>query len=296
MSPDLGDTIEAAVVEEQGKSTPAPEAQGQSGTLESQVTDEAKATMGVQAEEPTFELKDEQGNLIKVKPADVLAWKKGAMLEKDYRVKTAELSKQRKEMQELAQFGEFLKNNPAKLQRVLEVLDEREDQVKEAITQQGGANPQDPLAQELKAIRAELTALKQYKEQTVQAERMEQARGVLNSGLDEVGKGLSFDGDEDKAVWRQMVLSHLKDNPKEYVDEQDFKDTLKDVGQKYYDMLNKFGEKAVKKYLESKKGAIAPAPTGVSGQKVLPEKPSWDSLEDITTKELEKSMNEQAPE
>jgi hypothetical protein len=88
-----------------------------------------------------------------------------------------------------------------------------------------------------------------------------------------------------------MVLSYLKDNPKDYANEEDFKTTIGEVGKKYYNALQKIGEAKVKKYLESKKGPVAPPPSGVAGS-ILPKKPTIINLEDLLQSELQKAALE----
>lgn len=288
---DVEKDIEAAVVEQQGASTEAPAQQAQ-GTQEAAVNQEVKSEMNV-ADDPEITLTDENGNPEKVKLSQIRQWKKEHMLEKDYRVKTAEASRIRKQAEESINFVESLKALPeAKRAKLLAVLEDREEQAQEALQQQ--ANPQSAEGQALmkyiKQLESKISSLEQHTQQTVQEKQLESARKVLNNGLEEVQRGLQFDDEEDKSVWRQMVLSHLKDNPQTFETEDEFKSVMGEVGKRFFDILNKVGEKKVKKYLESKKGPITPAPTGVTGD-VMKNKPTYENLEELSIPMIQELMD-----
>jgi DNA repair exonuclease SbcCD ATPase subunit len=252
-------------------------------------------------EDPEIDLGGE-----KVKRSQVLEWKKANLLQSDYTKKTQELAQQRKELDQLVKFADYLKANPAKLQKVLAALEDKAEaaQVKqEAITTElEGLDPNDPYAKalkqqlaaitaQLKPLQEKLTQLEQRDMQSEQSQLVEKAQQVLKGTLEEVTKTLTFDNDEEKATWRSMVLSYLKDNPKDYTNENDFKTTIGEVGKKYYDALQKIGEAKVKKYLESKKGPVTPPASGVQGS-VLKAKPTFTNIEDLLQSELEKAATQ----
>ncbi len=115
------------------------------------------------------------------------------------------------------------------------------------------------------------------------------ATKVLNdtlSVLTDAEKGeLKFTSDEAKSLWRQLVVSHLKDNPKEYKDEKNFVTTINEVGKKYHGTLQKHGEEVVAKYLKDKKTPILPA--GGPGGEKRPEPVTFENLQDSIEKALE---------
>ncbi len=239
----------------------------------------------------------------KVKRSQVLQWKQSNMLQSDYTKKTQELAQQRKELDELVKFADYLKTNPAKLQKVLAVLEDKaeaaQDQKQEIATELEGLDPNDPYAKllkqqmaaitaQLKPLQEKLTQFEQRDQQSRQEQVVEKAQQVLGKTLEDTAKSLAFDNDEEKATWRAMVLSYLKDNPKNYADENDFNQTIKDVGKKYFDSLQKIGEAKVKKYLESKKTPVVPPANNVAGN-ILSKKPTFLNIEDLLRDELEKA-------
>lgn len=237
--------------------------------------------------------------------SQILEWKKANLMQSDYTKKTQELAQQRKELDELVKFADYLKVNPAKLQKVLAALEDKSEeaqtQKQEIATELEGLDPNDPYAKllqkqmaaitaQLKPLQDKLTQFEQRDQQSRQEQMVEKAQQVLGKTLEETAKSLSFDNDEEKATWRAMVLSYLKDNPKNYADENDFNQTIKDVGKKYYDSLQKIGEAKVKKYLESKKTPVVPPANNVAGG-VLTKKPTFTNIEDLLQSELEKAAS-----
>jgi hypothetical protein len=247
------------------------------------------------ADEPELDLgKDKDGNPRKVKLSQITEWEKGHLLQKDYTKKTQELAQQRKELQELVEFGEYLKKNPEKLKKVLAVLEDKVEEAKTNAVELAAANPNDPQAKLLQPLLEKLNALEQkiqgYEQNSRTSQEQEyvkQAQKLLNETIDESAKAFTFDGEEDKGLWRRMILSHLKDNPGEYHTEDEFRAAIQEVGKQYYDLLNKVGEGKIKKYLDSKKAPAPPAPTGTQGS-VLSKKPNTDNLEDLIVEALEK--------
>jgi hypothetical protein len=241
-------------------------------------------------DDPEVEL--EGGN--KVKMSDL---KKGYMMQSDYTTKTQQLAEQKKEVEELANLANYLKANPAKLQRIISILDEKEqaitDKKEEIADELEGLDPNDPLAKALKAQKSmlqkalsEIESMKRGQEETQKQTLVQQAQQVLTKTLDEATKDFSFEDDEEKGFWKQMVLSHLKDNPKQYKDEADFVSTIKEIGKRYFDTISKIAEKRVAKYVKSK-GGVVPTTPSVPGAPIS-KKPSSDNLDEIIREELEK--------
>jgi len=277
---------------------------------ESGVDDKAQATPETQAAEvkPEAVPQDTEDPEIEVIPgkkfkrSQILEFEKGHMLQSDYTKKTQELAQQRKELEELAKFGEFLRANPQKLQRVLNVLEDKEEQIQTqkdaAQTELDGLDPNDPYAQmikqhisglskQLETVTQKLTSLETQTAQERQAQAVQSAQKTLNATLEETAKSLQFDDDESRGVWKRMVLSDLKDKPVEYKDEDAFKSTIQEIAKAQFDILNKVGEKRVKKYLDSKKAVVPPPATGASGQ-VAPKKPTLDDMEAMMRDGLER--------
>jgi len=262
------------------------------------VTPETPVTSPTEpVDDPEIDLGEE-----KAKRSQILEWKKANLLQSDYTKKTQDLAQQRKELDELVKFADYLKANPAKLQKVLAALEDKaevaQDKQEAITTELEGLDPNDPYAkalrQQLTAIKAELKPLQQKltelearDKQSEQKQMVAQAQQVLSKTLEDVTKTLTFDNDEEKATWRSMVLSYLKDNPRDYTDENDFNSTIKEVGKKHYDALQKIGEAKVKKYLESKKTIPVPPATGAQGA-VLSKKPTFEDIEEILRAELNK--------
>jgi len=223
--------------------------------------------------------------------------KKGYMMQSDYTAKTQSLTEQKKEVEELSNLANYLKANPAKLQRIIAILDEKEEVIaekKEEISAElEGLDPNDPLAKTLKAqnkmlsdLQKQIADMKHGQEASKQETLVQQAQQVLTKTLDEVAKGFTFEDDEEKGIWRQMVLSHLKDNPKQYKDEMDFTNTIKEIGKHYSDVLVKVGEKRIAKYVKTKGGTVPAIPTTPGSP--IRKKPSMENLEEIIEEELGK--------
>lgn len=97
----------------------------------------------------------------------------------------------------------------------------------------------------------ERKAQEDYKAQVVHAQQV--YRTTLDTLIDEKDpKGLKFDAESSKKIWESLVSSYMKDNPKDYKDEADFVNTLKDVGRACHASLSKFSEEVIAGYLKKK--------------------------------------------
>ena len=246
------------------------------------------------ADDPEIQLEGGQ----KIKLSEL---KKGYMMQSDYTTKTQELSEQRKEVEELRQLADFLKANPKKLERIIAILDEKEEAIAEKaaeIKDELAELPEDdPYVKQLKTmmktlkdLQKEIGAIKQDRDASQQEVLISQAQQVLSKTLDEVAKGYQFEDDEEKGLWRTMVLSFLKDNPKDYQDEADFTNTIKGIGKKYFDAFTKLTEKKVAKYVKSKGGQVPTTPTTPGSP--MKKKPSMENLDEVIAEELEKAEKE----
>ena len=276
---------EQEIVEKELNAVDAQAPSQETPKAEQKTTEQAPSA----TDDPEVELEAEK----KLKLSEL---KKGYMLNEDYTKKTQELAEQRKEVDELRQLSQFLKANPKKLEKVIAVLDEKEEAIaekREEISDElQGLDPNDPIAKKLRAqeemlkgMQKTLDDMRKGQEETQKQTLVQQAQQVLTKTLDEVTKELAIEED-DKTVWRQMVLSHLKDNPRNYVDEADFTKSIKEIGKRYFDTIAKIGERSVAKHLKSKSGVV-PAGAAASGEP-LKKKPTMDNLEDIIKEELEK--------
>ena len=272
--------------------------------VENEITaQEPKAAPSTPAEptEPTPTPDDPEVELEGGKKVKMSELKKGYMMQSDYTTKTQALAEQRKEVEELVNLANYLKANPKKLERIIAILDEKGEAItekKEEIKDElEGLDPDDPYAKVLKKQSEMLSKalnqieeMKQGQERTQQQTLVQQAQQVLTKTLEDTAKGFQFADDEDKSLWRQMVLSYLKDNPKQYADEVDFTSTIQQVGKKYFDALTKVGEKKIAAYVQSKGGKVPTAPATPGSP--IKKKPSMDNLDELILEELEKAEKE----
>ena len=143
---------------------------------------------------------------------------------------------------------------------------------------------------QLKTTQESTASIKTGQEEKDSQALFAKAEKVLNTTLSvlcdtEKEGGLKFDSDEAKGLWRQLVLSHLKDNPKDYKGEKDFVQAIQEAGRKYHSTLQKHGEGLIAKYLKDKKTPIPPA--GGPGGGKPPEKITFENLEEGLTKLFE---------
>lgn len=247
-------------------------------------------------EDPEFDL----GEGKKAKLSQIKDWEKGSMLQSDYTKKTTELAEQRKEVQDLVNLANFLKANPEKLKKVIAVLEDKVEEAKEKIEEKlEDLDPNDPYAKPFSKLLSQIDSLhkrldtyEQKEVASVEEGKVVEAQQVLTKTLEDTVKELKFDDfdndEEVKGFWRNSVLSYLKDHPKNYADANDFVNTIKEIGKKYFDGIVKIGEVKLKKYLTSKNvppPAIAPTATGVPVKKET--KPDMDNLQDVLQREFD---------
>ena len=262
-------------------------------------------------EDPEFDLGvDDKGQPLKFKKSQILELQKGSMLQKDYTTKTQELATQREELKEMFGIIEHLKANPKKAERIIAILDEREEKVEEKIDEIDEIlktlDPNDPYAKTLMALRKQnqqllkttqdlQTKLGTFEQKTQAIEEtglVKQAEIVLTKALDDVVKTLKFEDDDDKADWRKMVLTYLINNPKQYTTEEEFLANIQTVGKTEYDALVKRNERVTARYIKAKGGGseVPTHPAG-GGATPLSKKPSIETLQE----DLEEALkNEEA--
>ena len=241
------------------------------------------------AQEPVQEPEFDLGEGRKVKLSEVKEWEQGNLRQADYTKKTQELSQEREELKQLKEFGNYLKANPKKMEKVLKVIEEKEEAVKQTIE---GIDDNDPTIQYMKQqneiVLGELKSLKSQLQQRTQVDQVKTAQQMLNGTLDESVKSLDL-STEEKGIHRQLVLSHLKDNPKDYSNEGAFKSEIQDLSNNSSGKLKKLGGDELKVCLKSKETPEPPGTPAVPGSP-LARTFSIDSLQQDIEKALEDSV------
>jgi hypothetical protein len=184
----------------------------------------------------------------------------------------------------LIKFSEKLMDDKGKyngelLERMQAALDNKVEQSKEGLDArkvelEKELDELDPDSPMYKIVKGSLDQIKQLKTRLDTAEaqakeaqdkRVEQeyqnqvkhAQQVYRTTLDgltdpEKEDSLKFEDESGKKIWQSLVSSYMKDNPKEYKDEEDFVNTLTDVGKACHKTISQFSEAVVAKYLKSK--------------------------------------------
>ena len=274
--------------------------QPQPVTETKEVTEEIPAepttTEGLEEKEPSTEIEEPEfdlGNGEKVKLSQIKEWKDGGLRQSDYTKKTQELSEKRKSLEEMEKFADYLKANPSKLKRVIGILEEKEEAAEKKADLYEGMDADDPyvklMKQQNEILMRELSGVKQTLENKHKEEQTKEAQQVLNNTLETAAKTYEFSDGEEKKAWRQLVLSHLKDNPKPYQSEEDFKQSIADVGKTYYNNFKKIGEARIKAYLKSKQAQVPTAPAAPSGN-VAPHSITAETLQEDIERLLEEGI------
>ena len=264
----------------------------------------------VTPDDPEFDLgQDDKGQPLKFKKSQILEFKKGNMLQSDYTKKTQEISAEKENLKEMVNIIDHLKANPVKAQRIIAILDEKEqaaeakiDDIDEVLKT---LPEDDPYAKTLRALKAqnndllkttrELSGkLGQFEEshKTIQQqEQVKQAQTVLVKALDDISKDLKFEDDDDKSDWKKGVLTYLVNNPKKYATEQEFLAEIQGVGKAEFDGVTKRNERVTARYIKSKGGnaAVSTHPAGAGG-KPLTKKPTSDNLQEMLEEALEEEI------
>ncbi len=246
----------------------------------------------------------------KYKVSDLKTWQKS---HESYTQKMQGLSQQEQEVATLRELSSFLKSNPEKARRVIEILDEAEDKaIAEGATPKQAEDamakvienldPDDPQSALIKAmydsqktLLAKIEAAEkrehQFSQQSQQQQYQQQvkkASSVLNDTLNSSFKELKMEDKDESEMVRQMTLSYLKDNPKDYKNEEEFVSTVREVVAQQKQTLDKVGEKKVAAYLKTKRSPSLPA-GGSDGDKT-PKEPSVDNLQESLETMLEEEM------
>jgi len=172
------------------------------------------------------------------------------------------------------------------LEKELEGLDPESNEYKFAARMlkmnQGLLKKLEDLEGKVNSTTSTVEKTEQEKVKKAQEEAAAQASKVLNNTLasltDSKTGEVKFDSDEGLALWRKLVLSHLRDNPKEYKDENDFVETVKAAGKKMFAEIGKMNEATLAKYIKSKDTTIPHKPGG-SGDPT-PKEMNMDNLQE----------------
>ena len=138
-----------------------------------------------------------------------------------------------------------------------------------------------------------LSETEKAKAKEAEGKAVEQASKVLNDTLasltDPKTGEVKFDSDEGSALWKKLVLSHLKDHPQEYKTADDFVKTVKQVGKDMYSLITKHGEAVLAKHIKSKETHVpgGPAASGDPAPKAL----TIDNLQSNLEKALEEELS-----
>ena len=245
--------------------------------------------------EPEFDLGDGR----KATLSEIKEWEQGNLRQSDYTKKTQEVAQQREEVKELLEMKEFLKKNPDKLQKVLKVLEEKEEAKQAEANPLEGLDPNDPYVRyfnsRFDAMKQQYQTVYDGLQSQIRQTQTEKAQQVLLDTLGEIKKKYEFADDAESEAWKQLILSDLKDNPKNFSTEQAFKDAIADSGKKYHDMLHRIGEEKIKRYLKTKQTPVPAATQAVAGT-VLPKKPSIHNMQELFEVALDEAARDREQE
>lgn len=271
------------------------------------------------AEDPDFDLGlDEDGKTpLKFKRSQILEFKKGSMLQADYTKKTQELAAERANFKEVVDIIEYLKKNPSKAEKIVAILEAKEEAAKEqefdlnkAMTDidklLADLPADDPYAQALRnqkgiiqqtiamnqKLQARLDQLDQGRVSDAENKLNAEAEQTLREVIASKQKALSFSDQEEADYWKKLTLTCLVNNPKEYseMDKAQFTDYFNKLADKVQAEIVKMGEKHVNKYIKSKGG---PGGVPVVGGGAIPAAPgkepiTTDNLQGALERELQK--------
>lgn len=274
-------------------------------------------------EDPEFDLGlDEKQQPLKFKKSQLLEFRKNQMLHADYTKKTQELAAEKANLKEVVEIIEHLKKNPSKAEKIVAILEAKEEAAKEqefdlnkAMTDidklLADLPTDDPYAQALRnqkgiiqqtiATNQKLQARLDQLDSGIKSENTSKLEAEAHQTLTEVmaskQKALSFSDEEESAYWKKLTLTYLVNNPKEYseMSKEEFTDYFNKLGDKVYAEIAKIGEKHVNKYIKSKGG---PGGVPVVGGGAIPAAPgkdtiTSDNLQGALERELQKESENQ---
>jgi hypothetical protein len=255
-------------------------------------------------EDPELDLGlDEKGQPLKFKRSQLLEYQKShsnkTEWEKSNTVKAQEIAAEKEQLKEMFGIVEHLKANPKKAERIIAILDEKEQAAEQKIDDIDEVlkdlPADDPYAKTLRALKAQnqqllkttqelstkLGAFEQTTKTVQEQENVKQATSFLTKALDDAVKGLEFADDDDKADWRNAVLTYLVNNPGKYPTEQDFLKAIQTAGAAQFEALTKRNERIQARYIKSKGGTqpVSLHPAG-GGAKPLSKKPTMETLQE----------------
>ena len=140
------------------------------------------------------------------------------------------------------------------------------------------------LAQEIVGIKENVKYFRDLKAREDEDAQVETASGVLNKTMEDFQKSANLKNEHETKLFRQLVLSYLKDNPKEYNNSEEFVSEIKRVSEMHFGTIKSIREGVQKEVLESKRGT--PPITGGDGSK-KEDAVTKDNLQASIEKELE---------
>lgn len=260
--------------------------------------------------DPEFDLGlDDKQQPLKFKKSQILEFQKGNMLQKDYTQKTQELAAERANLKEVVEIIEHLKKNPKQAEKIIAILEAKEEAVKEEEFDLEKASADidkllkdlpedDPYAQALRSqkgmiqqtlkvnqqLQARLDALDQSRVSADTSKLQAEADQTLQEVISSTQKALKFTDQEEADYWKKQVLTYLVNSPKEYAEmsKEQFAEYFNKISQNVFNEMNKLGEKRVNAYIKTKTGGGVPVTGGV-----VPGKPAGQK---ITTDNLQESL------
>lgn len=235
----------------------------------------------------------------------------------DYSQKMEALAAQQKELTHLQELSAYLAENPKKYLKVMQLLEDNEEAQEEGTKKEKKAavedtkdaiedileqmDDTDPGAAVLKAIYKNLTAiskkisgfeereqkLNQSQQQQQYQEQVNEGRNLLVKTIEDEDKLTGFETEEEKTMWRNMVLSDLRNNPKaNYASKEDFVKGIKASCAKAAKSVKALSEQALKRYLEKKKPGSSTPPEDEAGKAAAKEKQKPKALNSQTLQDI----------
>jgi len=243
----------------------------------------------------------------------------------DYSQKMEAIAAQQKELEHLQELSQFLAKHPKKLAKVLELLEENEEaqqtgtkkEKKEAVEDTKDAiedileqmDETDPGAAVLKAIYKNLSMLtkkisgfEEREQQLNQSQQQQNYQNAVNEGrqilsktIEDEFKATGFETEEEKTLWRNLVLSDMRNNPKaSYATKEDFEKGIKASCAKATKSVKALSEQALKRFLEKKKSGSSTPPEDDAGESAAKKKQKPKELNSQTLQEsLEAALAEE---
>jgi len=192
-------------------------------------------------------------------------------LRNSYTQKTQELAERRKELERLEPILEAVKS-PEKYDKVMKALQDKEEQIQQKEDDIESAlaelDPNDPYAKSLQQALSEIKGLKQelqqyttqqqqnaeYLRQKQIQEQQEAYQKFIGEIKEYASEGLNFEDETEKELYDIAFTAALTNVDTTGMTAQDYKEVARNIGRLVYkDLLQKYKDKVIEKYRESKK-------------------------------------------